>query len=186
VDPENPFDGGFSVHSKAARQVALNRGFREITFSHLSAIEQIPHPRKASAVQNIDLPAPLNLTLPQGKLPNLFRLAHEPYAVSLVRAFERKFVDPDTKIPYSPCRLWTPEARKLAGHKSTGSTATLNSWCSAYFAVRVVKKSENPSDMKDSVSSLRKLGTDNKPDEMPAGGWVALALTVANNYMLEH
>lgn len=77
VDPQNPFDGGFSVHSKSAQQVALNRGFREMNFSHLSAIEQIPHPRKASAVQIIDQPTPLNLSLPQGKLPNLFRLADE-------------------------------------------------------------------------------------------------------------
>jgi hypothetical protein len=187
VDPENPFDGGFSVHSKAAQQVALNRGFQEVNFSHLSAIEQIPHrSKKASAIENIDLPAPFNLTLPQGDPPNLFRHAEEPCAVSLVRAFEQKFVDPETKIPCSPCRLWTAEARRAAGHKSTGSTATLNSWSCAYFAVRIVKKNENPSDIKDSLSSLRKIAVKNKPDIMPKGGWVELASTIATKYLLEN
>jgi hypothetical protein len=187
VDPESPFDSGFSVHSKAAQQVALNRGFQEIYYSHLSAIEQIPHRSpKASAIKKSDLPAPINLSMPQGTLPNLFRLEDEPYAVSLVRAFEHKFVDPDRKIPYSPIRLWTSEDRKLAGYKSTGPTATLSSWSAAYFAVRVVKKNEDPSDIKDSLSSLRKQATKNKPDQMPKGGWVDLALTVANNYILEN
>ncbi len=46
VNPESPFDGGFSVHSLAAQQVAIKRGFREVNFSHLSAIEQIPHRAK--------------------------------------------------------------------------------------------------------------------------------------------
>jgi hypothetical protein len=184
VDPESPFDGGFSVHSLAAQQVAIKRGFREVNFSHLSAIEQIPHrAKKATAIETIDLPPPSTLRLPEGTLPNLFRHGEEPYAVSLVRAFEDKFVDPKTKIPYSPCRLWTPEARQAAGHKSTGSTGTLHSWCYGYYAVRAVKTNVNPSDIKDSLSLLRKLAAKNKPNEMPKGGWLELASTVANNYL---
>jgi hypothetical protein len=38
VDPESPFDEGFSVHSLAAQQVAIKRGFREVNFSHFSVI----------------------------------------------------------------------------------------------------------------------------------------------------
>jgi hypothetical protein len=40
--------------------------------------------------------------------------------------------------------------------------------------------------MKDSALLLRKLVTDNVPDEMATGGWVALALTVADDHALEH
>jgi hypothetical protein len=86
------------VHSLAAQQVAIKRGFLEVTFLHLSAIGQIPdHAKKATATKTIDLP------FPEGTLPNLFRHGEEPYDVSLVRVFQDKFVDPKTKIPYSPC-----------------------------------------------------------------------------------
>jgi hypothetical protein len=48
--------------------------------------------------------------------------------------------------------------------------------------MRAVKTNENPSNIKDSLSSLLKLAAKNKPNEMPKGGWLEPALTVANNY----
>jgi hypothetical protein len=122
--------------------------------------------------------------LPEGTLPNLFRHGEEPYTVSLIRAFEDNFVDPKMKIPYSPCWLWTPEVRRTAGHKSTGSAGpTLHSWCYAYYAVGGVKTSVNASGIQDSLSSLQKLAAKKKPNEMPKGGWLELASTVANNFL---
>ncbi len=90
---------------------------------------------------------------------------------------------PKPEIPDAAWRLWTAEAPQAAGHESTGSTGTLHSWCYGYYAVRAVKTNVNPSDIQDSLSSLRKLAAKNKPSEMPKGGWLELASTVANNYL---
>jgi hypothetical protein len=57
VDPETPFDGGFSVHSIAAQQVAIKRGFREVNVLHLSAVikQILHHAKKATTIRIINL-----------------------------------------------------------------------------------------------------------------------------------
>jgi hypothetical protein len=150
---------GFSVHTHQMAEIAHWQDFIEIKNSHLTHLHQMPqlkHPNLA--IKNMDSPAPERLTLPQG--PNLASFQsqdeNEMQASALVRAFEEKYVDSETKEPYSPCQLWTKLARKEAGHKE--STGTYHSWLVAYYAVHGVKKDENPQDIKLKMSKLRKVG----------------------------
>jgi hypothetical protein len=153
---------GFSVHTRQMAEMAHWRGFIEIKNSPLTHPHQMPQLKKPNlAVKIMDCPAPACLMLPQG--PNLASFQsqeNEMQASALVRAFDKKYVDSETKEPYSPCRLWTKLARKEARHKE--STRTYHSWLVAYYAVCGVKKGENPQDIKLQMSKLRKVGSDAK------------------------
>jgi hypothetical protein len=96
----------------------LTRLRRNQEFSSDASAPDAAAEESKSGHQNYGSPAPARLTLPQG--PNLASFQpqeHETHASALVRAFEEKYVDSDTKEPYSPCRLWMKLARKEAGHK---------------------------------------------------------------------
>jgi hypothetical protein len=180
VDPDHTFDGGFSVHFEEGRELALQRGFQEIKFSHLTSLSKIPRrATEATATTNLDLPAPSILTLPKKTLPSLYKKEDETYAEALVRAFEAKFVDIEMmQQPYSPCRLWTDKARKEAG---ISKDSKFTAWCCAYFAVREIIKG-NPKNIHEKLTSLRKLGTESKPSNMK-GGWSDLASSIATRYL---
>ncbi len=66
---------------------------------------------------------------------------------------------------------------------------TLKPWCCACFAVHIVKKSEDPFGIKDALSKLWKLGTNNEPSDTPKGGWLKLvccSLKAANDHVSEN
>jgi hypothetical protein len=180
VDRDHAFDGGFSVHSDEGRELALQRGFQEIKFSHLTCLSKIP--RRATddvATTKLHLPAPSILTLPNKNLPSLYKKEDETYAEALVRAFEEKFVDIEMmQQPYSPCRLWTDKARKEAG---ISKDSKFIAWCCAYFAVREIIQAD-PKDIHEKLTSLRKLGTESKPPDMK-GGWFTLVSVLATRYV---
>jgi hypothetical protein len=96
-----------------------------------------------------------------------------PYAEALVRAFEDKFVCTETNTVFSPCRLWTAEVRKKSAWKSC-EQIKFAVWLYAYYAVRIVKNGIAPKNINENMTMLRSLGSSNKPDKMPKGGWFAL------------
>jgi hypothetical protein len=49
----------------------------------------------------------------------------------------------------------------------------------AYYAVHGVKKGENPQDIKLKMSKLRKVGSQNKPTQLPKGGYFELVTSFA-------
>ncbi len=144
------------VHFEEGRERALQRGFQEIKFSHLTSLSKIPRRATEVATTNLDLPAPSILTLPKKTLPSLHKKDDETYTEALVRAFKKIFVDVEMmEQTYSPCELWTENARKETG---ISKDSKLTAWCCAHFAMREIRIGD-PKNIDEKLTSLRKLGT---------------------------
>jgi hypothetical protein len=95
------------VHFEDGWELALQQGFQEIKFSHLTSfMEDSAACNRGAATTNIDLCAPSILTLLKKTLPSLYKKEDETYAEALVQAFKAKFVDMrgcNNPIPLAGC-----------------------------------------------------------------------------------
>ena len=111
------------------------------------------------ALPPTELKIPLNAGGPQAK--NTIGLwkprEDEVTAVSIVRAVEEKYIDPNDGAGiriYSPLRLWDKESRNSERHRIIDSKLT--QYFKAYYAIRAIRKCNDPSSCKATVLDLTK------------------------------
>ena len=163
------------------RQLMEERSFVVFEVNHFTTLSEseLPQAAETAPVAPPSDDAPTELTLPtvaelDKKLPRLYQANRdESVATQLVRAFEEKVVVQDsrgnTKVVYSPYRLWTKELAKVDPPAFTNR-------CKAYYAfMKLLQESEgSPADIKESQNSLTKKGTNMKKPEQ-ARDWFEAA-----------
>ena len=58
--------------------------------------------------------------------------------------------------------VWDKRKRRDNDLNKNNGSSKFTTWCSAYYAVRHIKKRERPQDIKENLTYLRKLGTNEK------------------------
>ena len=162
---ENNLDSCFSVHTEDAKKSAIDKGYVEIKVRHYT------HPTQVPVLKNTTM-CPISHILPNGqefippknKSLKIYKLEKgEKFAQSVVCAFEEnyyyKLSDSDPSfLKASPCLLWTKELRKKNGLLYTNNP--FYSWCTAYFAIKIVLKDQNVKDIKHCQRELKEIGTN--------------------------
>jgi hypothetical protein len=166
--------GSGAIHSVVTEEMKnemIRRGFEVVYVTHHTDATTLPMPSSTAAgpqtVNDIlhalpptELKMPLNAGGPQAK--NTIGLwkpkEDEVTAVSIVRAVEEKYVDPNDAAAirvYSPLRLWDKDSRNSERHRIIDSKLT--QYFKAYVAIRGIRKCADPSSLnKATVSELTK------------------------------
>jgi hypothetical protein len=158
-------------------------GFQRAAVTHLTGPSSLLLlPKLATASSKLTEPeileaaAPTILLLPRGQQPHLWKPNGRTTAENVVHAFERKVYDSESKIIYSPYRLWTKEARDQFGPKVT---SMLTKYCQIYYAVRHIKKDLHPSAIKESMNPLINLAVQHvKRQKIDEPDWFKLAISI--------
>ena len=160
-----------SVVTEAMKNEMIRRGFEVVCVTHHTDATTLPMPSSiATGPQTVEAilqalpPSELKISLNAGgpKAKNTIGLwkpkEDEVTAVSIVRAVEEKYVDPNglaTIRIYSPLRLWDKDSRNSERHRIIDSKLT--QYFKAYFAIRGIRKCADPSSLnKATVSELTK------------------------------
>ena len=163
--------GSGAIHSVVTEDMKaemIRRGFEVVYVTHHTDATTLPMPTATGAgPQTVDellhalppteLKIPLNAGAPQAKNTiGLWKPSEdEVTAVSIVRAVEEKYVDPNNAAGvriYSPLRLWDKESRNSERHRIIDSKLT--QYFKAYYAIRAIRKCVDPSSCKANVSEL--------------------------------
>jgi len=172
--------GSGAVHSVVTddmKNEMIRRGFEVVYVTHHTDATTLPMPSStATAPQTVNdilqalpptvLKIPLNTGGAQAK--NTIGLwkpkEDEVTAVSIVRAVEEKYVDPNDLSAiriYSPLRLWDKDSRNSERHRIIDSKLT--QYFKAYFAIRGIRKCADPSSLnKATVSDLTKEASEHQ------------------------
>ena len=161
----------FSVHDSTAKQIAIDRGFKELKCSHLTHSSQVPlftNPTQCEMSEQETTVTNNTLVLPQMMQLKLIKKKKESTAQSLVRVFEESYIFQDKdkqECIFSPCLEWNEKARKENG--LVGANSPFLKWCTAYYAVKYVMSDQEPSGIDNNLTDLIKIAR--KEGKKPRG-----------------
>lgn len=162
IDEDSSEKVVFISETDAAAFEYQRRGFSEYNKTAISDISLIPQKTRRYGIEiNIwDRPPPTEVTIPR-KLPKL-PIDRGELALAIIKEFEMKVVDVDTREVYSPLRLWTKEARRDLNYSVP---STFGSRLNQYYAIKVIHRGTDPESIGESGKELIKKARERMRNE---------------------
>ena len=184
IDKDDERDLMFISETDAAAQEFEKRGFTEYTKHSISDVCMVPKKAARSSglpiIDVLDRPAPSETKIPE-TLPS--PRVGMTLAAFVVEQFEDRVIDIENDEVFSPIRLWTTEARKVAQKGKGGKLpSAFLSRLNCYYAVKKLYDGVDPKTITDNQRDLIRKARSNATDkEGKKDFWFDTCVEIYNN-----